>query len=164
MSEADWQPAYVALGGNLGDPHAEVQRAMTLLRNLPGTCAWQSSSLYRSAPMGPQDQPTFVNAAAGCLTQLTPEALLSALHGIEQHMGRVRTRHWGPRIIDLDLLMVGNQRMQSAMLTLPHPGLLERNFVVVPLADIAPTLSLPNGRTAAQQATQLGRDGLELLS
>lgn len=163
MSKLEWQPAYIALGSNLGDSCAEVQQAIRSLYELPATCAWQASALYRSAPMGPQDQPAFINAVVGCLTQLTPEVLLAALHGIEQRMGRVRIEHWGPRIIDLDLLMVGAQRMQTDTLTLPHPGLLERNFVVVPLADIAPTMSLSNGRTVAQHAAMLGQHGLERL-
>jgi len=164
MNDALWQPAYVAFGSNLDDPQAQIRRAIDAVRDIPATHSWVCSSLYCSTPMGPQDQPAYINAVAGLLSQLEPTALLSALHDIEQVMGRQRTRYWGPRIIDLDLLMLGQRMVTSSALTLPHPGLMERNFVMVPLAEIAPSLLLPNGQLAMQCAAQLGMQGLERLS
>ena len=115
--------------------------------------------------MGPQDQPAFVNAAAGVLTQLPPRELLSELQCIQQAMGRVPPPvRWGPRRIDLDLLIYDGLRLQDQELTLPHPGIHERNFVLYPLAEIAPALLIPGHGTVDELARQLGPAGLEPLT
>lgn len=160
-----WMPAYIALGSNLEQPVTQVRQAMLLLAQMPTTQAMLESALYRSAPMGPQDQPVYINAVVGLLTQLSPEALLQALQKIEQAMGKTRSSlRWGARIIDLDLLLYADLCLHTPPLQLPHPGLLARNFVIQPLADIAPQLSLPNGITAANWARHLGHQGLECMA
>jgi 2-amino-4-hydroxy-6-hydroxymethyldihydropteridine diphosphokinase len=137
-------PAYVALGSNLDDPRARIEQAFEALDGLPGTRGVLRSSLYRSPPFGPVEQPEFVNAVAGLLTSLSPEALLAVLKDLESRLGRARpVVRWGPRRIDLDLLVHGTTRMESEALTLPHPGLAGRAFVLVPLAEIAPDLEVP---------------------
>jgi 2-amino-4-hydroxy-6-hydroxymethyldihydropteridine diphosphokinase len=115
--------------------------------------------------MGPQDQPEFVNAAAGLLTRLTATELLRELKAIETSMGRVPPPvRWGPRVIDLDLLLHGQQVSREPQLALPHPGIHERNFVLYPLADIAPTLLVPGHASVAELARQRGGDGLRVLA
>jgi 2-amino-4-hydroxy-6-hydroxymethyldihydropteridine diphosphokinase len=161
VSSVIWLPAYVALGSNLEQPESQVEKAFAELNALPDSRLVLRSSLYRSAPMGPADQPDFVNAAAGLLTRLAPEALLAELHQIEKRMGRERVVRWGPRIIDLDLLLLGEQRVVSDVLQLPHPGLLERAFVLMPLGEIAPHLRLPNGQTPAQMCARMDMTGIE---
>jgi 2-amino-4-hydroxy-6-hydroxymethyldihydropteridine diphosphokinase len=156
-----WQPAYVALGSNLADPARQVKAAFESLARLPGTRLIARSRLYRSAPLGPQDQPEFVNACAGLLTQLGPEELLDALVGIERALGKKPPPvRWGPRVIDLDLLLYASERRRDARLVLPHPGLPERNFVLYPLAEIAPTLMVPGQGRVAELAARIGDRGL----
>jgi 2-amino-4-hydroxy-6-hydroxymethyldihydropteridine diphosphokinase len=160
-----WVPAYVALGSNLDGPRRQIEMALTRLAAIPRTRRVLSSAFYSSRPMGPQDQPAFVNAAAGMLTQLSARELLSELQRIEQAMGRVAPPvRWGPRRIDLDLLLYDGLRMQDPDLTLPHPGIHERNFVLYPLADIAPALLIPGHGTVGELARQLGPAGLEPLA
>jgi 2-amino-4-hydroxy-6-hydroxymethyldihydropteridine diphosphokinase len=159
-----WVPAYVALGSNLDGPERQIEIALTRLAGIPRTRHVLSSALYSSRPMGPQNQPAFVNAAAGMLTQLSARELLAEFQRIEQAMGRVAPPvRWGPRRIDLDLLIYDELRMQDPGLTLPHPGIHERNFVLYPLADIAPALLIPGRGTVAELARQLGPAGLEPL-
>ena len=129
---------YVGLGSNLDDPRAQVERALAALGGLPGTALVTASPRYLSTPLGPQDQPDYVNAVAALDTDLAPLALLGELQGLEQAHGRVRGRHWGERTLDLDLLLYGELQFASALLTIPHPGLSSRDFVLYPLADIAP--------------------------
>lgn len=118
-----------------------------------------SSSLYRSAPMGPRDQPDFVNAVAAVLTQLTPEDLLQHLVRIENEHGRRREgEKWGPRTLDLDLLVYGGQQAETASLTLPHPGIAERNFVLLPLSEVAPFLQVPGMGNVANLTAALSSD------
>ena len=136
--------AYVGLGSNLDGPAAQITRAFDELAGLPETRLAACSPLYRSAPMGPQDQPDFVNAAVALDTGLAPLDLLEHLLAIEVQHGRRRDgAHWGPRTLDLDLLLYGDLRLDSPGLSLPHPGLHERAFVLYPLADIAPALTVP---------------------
>jgi 2-amino-4-hydroxy-6-hydroxymethyldihydropteridine diphosphokinase len=144
-------PAYVALGSNLDDPRAQVERAIAGLGDLPGTRCVLRSSLYRTRPFGPVEQPDFVNAVAGLLTELDPATLLMALKNLEAGLGRERPSvRWGPRRIDLDLLVHGTSRSDVDELRLPHPGIAERAFVLVPLAEIAPDLDVPGvGRVRA---------------
>ncbi len=139
-----WRPAYVGIGSNLDDPCRQVHRAGEALAGLQGCSNIVISPLYRSAPVGPQDQDDYINAIAAMLTTLDAPALLSALLAIETRHGRVRDGvRWGARVIDLDLLMLSDVTIQSARLTLPHPRLSERRFVLQPWADLCPTLSVP---------------------
>ena len=156
-----WIPAYVGLGSNLQDPPRQVRRALDALATLPSTLLVCQSAHYGSRPMGPVAQADFCNAAAGLLTQLDADALLSALRALEISLGREPARErWGPRVIDLDLLVYGNEQRSSAALTLPHPGIAERSFVVRPLCDIAPELVVPGLGRVADLAAKLPADDL----
>ena len=137
-------PAYIGLGSNLDDPPRQVARAFDALARLPDSRLVLRSRLYRSKPLGAIAQPDFVNAAAGVLTQLPHRALLAALKAEEGRLGRKQpVERWGPRRIDLDLLVYGTVRATEPDLTVPHPGLAARAFVLAPLADIAPDLRVP---------------------
>ena len=143
--------AYVGLGANLDDPQRQVERAIAELAMLPDSRLVGASTLYRTAPVGPGAQPDYVNAAARLLTRLDPVALLTALQGIERAHGRMRDgTRWGPRTLDLDLLLYGDLRCDLPGLNLPHPELHRRAFVLVPLLDVAPSdLTVPGqGRLA----------------
>jgi 2-amino-4-hydroxy-6-hydroxymethyldihydropteridine diphosphokinase len=158
-------PGYVALGSNLDDPRAQVERGFEALETLPATRLVLRSSLYGSSPFGPVAQPDFVNAVAGLLTRLEPVELLAALKDLEARLGReTPVVLWGPRRIDLDLLVLGETRVESPGLWLPHPGIAERAFVLVPLAEIAPDLDVPGmGRVRALLA-RVATDGVERLA
>ena len=158
---ASWTPAYVALGSNLDDPSAQVGRAFDALATLPDTRLVARSPSYRSAPLGPVSQPDFVNAVAGLLTQLAPRALLDALKSLEAALGReAPVVRWGPRRIDLDLLVHGAARVEEPGLSVPHPGLAERAFVLLPLADVAPDLEVPGLGRVRSLAARVGSQGL----
>jgi 2-amino-4-hydroxy-6-hydroxymethyldihydropteridine diphosphokinase len=163
-SHARWLPAYVGVGSNLADPRTQVERAMAGLARLPATRLVARSPLYQTPPFGEVAQPAFVNAAAGLLTQLAPEEMLSALRALERELGREPPRErWGPRHIDLDLLVLGVERRATDVLTLPHPGIAERDFVLYPLADIAPDLEVPGlGRVARLRAAVANRGVIRL--
>jgi 2-amino-4-hydroxy-6-hydroxymethyldihydropteridine diphosphokinase len=137
------QAAYVALGSNLRDPARQVRSGLEALARLPDTRLVTRSSLYRTAPVGKPDQPDFINAVARLDTGLEPEALLQRLLDIERQHARVRGERNGPRTLDLDLLLHGECRMESPGLTVPHPRMHERAFVLAPLAEIAPDLDIP---------------------
>jgi 2-amino-4-hydroxy-6-hydroxymethyldihydropteridine diphosphokinase len=152
VKAARWVPAYVALGSNLDDPVRQVARAFeALATGITDTRLVARSALYRSRPMGPVEQPDFVNAAAGLLTQLDAPTLLRELKALETTLGRAApVVRWGPRLIDLDLLVHGTNRLNDASITVPHPGLVERAFVLRPLADVSASLVVPGvGRVDA---------------
>lgn len=134
---------YIGLGSNLSDPVNQIQLAITALDALPHSSIIAQSSLYSSPPMGPQDQPDYVNAVVSLETELSPHALLDALQAIEQGQGRVRKRHWGERTIDLDILIYDVQVLDDERLHVPHPGIAQRSFVLYPLAEIAPNIDIP---------------------
>jgi 2-amino-4-hydroxy-6-hydroxymethyldihydropteridine diphosphokinase len=157
------RPAYIALGSNLEDPAVQVRRAMESLSLQQGIRLELRSRLYRTNPLGPQDQPDFVNAAVGVLTELSARQLLDTLLSIEKFMGRDRRERWGPRIIDLDLVWMVGEPIDEPGLTLPHPGVSERNFVLYPLADIAPSLRIPGHGRVADLAGRIGDAGLSAL-
>jgi 2-amino-4-hydroxy-6-hydroxymethyldihydropteridine diphosphokinase len=159
-----WRPAYVAVGSNLGQPEERVTDAFARLATVAGTRVELVSQLYLTRPMGPQAQPNFVNAVAGLLTRLTAHELLDALLGIERAMGRDRQERWGPRIIDLDLLWMTGETIDDAGLMLPHPGVSERNFVLYPLCDIAPTLLIPEHGRVEDLKARVGGDGISVLT
>lgn len=136
--------AYVGLGANLDDPVEQVRRACGELSTLASTEVLALSPLYRSAPLGPQDQPDYINAVAALQTGLSAPELLAALRAIEiRHGRRCDGSRWGPRTLDLDILLYGALRRDTPELTLPHPGLHERAFVLYPLYDVAPELQIP---------------------
>jgi 2-amino-4-hydroxy-6-hydroxymethyldihydropteridine diphosphokinase len=165
MSAPRWTPAYIGLGSNLEGPAQQIERAFDVLSCLPDSLLVARSRCYRSRPLGPQDQPDFVNAAAGLLTRLAPEALLAHLKQLEVTLGREQpVRRWGPRVIDFDLLLYGAETRATPVLTVPHPGLLERNWVLYPLQDIAPSLWVPGQGHVADLADRLGTDGIEPLT
>lgn len=146
-----WRPAYVGIGSNLGDPLRQVTEAFAALDRLPESGCLVRSGLWRSAPMGPADQPDFVNAVAAFLTRLAPDDLLRRLQAIEQAAGRQRhVEHWGPRSLDLDLLVQGRLVVDEPQLQLPHPRIAERNFVLLPLAEVAPHLQVPRRGSVAR--------------
>jgi len=154
--------AYIGLGSNLENPVGQVKVALGELNNLPQTRLRLQSSLYQSAPMpmSPANQPDYINAVAALETSLAADDLLSALQGLELLHHRVRKERWGPRSLDLDLLLYGDECIVSEHLTVPHPGLTERVFVLLPLFEIAPALRLPDNRSLADLVEQCGSDGL----
>ena len=159
-----WQPAYVGAGSNLDDPRAQVRASLGRLAQLPCTRLVLTSRLYASRPFGPVAQPDFVNAAAGLLTRLSSAALLGELRAIEAAMGRPAERvRWGPRVIDLDLLSYAHERRTDPGLMLPHPGIVARNFVLYPLAEIAPDLELPGLGRVAELKARVTSEGLTVL-
>ena len=159
-----WQPAYVGVGSNLGEPRRQVVRAFGELEKLPHTRCLLRSPLYASVPLGPVPQPDFVNAVAGLLTQLSAAQLLQALRALEAAFGRPAERErWGPRVLDLDLLSFGRERHTEPALALPHPGIVERNFVLYPLSDIAPDLELPGLGRVTELKEHVTSTGLTLL-
>lgn len=149
--------AFIGLGSNLEDPHSQLQQAFTELDRLPDTRLVARSSLYRSAPLGYRDQPEFVNAVAEIATALTPQALLQALLQIEREHGRERTFRNAPRTLDLDVLLYDDVQMHEHGLTIPHPQMHLRAFVLQPLLEIAPDSLIP-GIGKVRQALQNCRD------
>ena len=145
----------MGLGSNLGDRAKNLQTALSELAQMPTISITRVSSLYETAPVGVTAQPEFINAVAALETSLTPAALLAAFLHLENKMGRVRTFRWGPRVIDLDLLLYGQEQIALPELIVPHPRLHERAFVLMPLAEIAPDLVLPG---AAQTIRELAND------
>ncbi|MGE6608407.1 2-amino-4-hydroxy-6-hydroxymethyldihydropteridine diphosphokinase [Halomonas sp. NPDC076908] len=136
------QLTYIGLGSNLASPLEQVRQALVELAMLPLSRLVATSSLYVSRPVGPQDQPDFINAVAALETRLSPLALLDQLQALEQQHRRQRQRHWGPRTLDLDLLLYGNSQISTPRLNVPHPQMTARAFVLAPLAEIAPSLNL----------------------
>ena len=139
-------PAYIALGSNLRNPELQLRKAVVALEALPDTRLDRVSGIYRSVAVGPGGQPDYLNAVILLATLLSPTALLDALQRIEQDQGRIRGVHWGPRTLDLDMLLYGDLQIASGRLTIPHPRMQQRDFVLYPLREISNTdLVLPNG-------------------
>ena len=157
--------AFVGLGGNVGDAPATLREALRELDAIPGTRLQRASRLYRSAAWGRTDQPDFTNAVAMLRTTLAPRELLDALLGIERAHGRDRAREtrWGPRVLDLDLLMHGDLQLDEPGLTLPHPRLAQRAFVLLPLAEIAPDAIVPGAGRVRDLAAASPAAGIEPL-
>lgn len=152
--------AYVGLGANLGDPPAQLDAALDALAAQPGVRLLQCSRYWRSDAIGPQPQPDYCNAACSIETQLAPEALLNLLLDLEDAAGRTREQRWGPRVLDLDLLHVDGVHRATTRLTLPHPQIARRPFVLLPLAEVAPTLAIPGVGEIAALAERCDRSGL----
>jgi dihydropteroate synthase len=151
----------LALGGNVGDKASSLRRALRAIAGEPGIELTRVSRLYRTAPWGKKDQDWFVNACALGLTRLAPEALLARMKALEVVLGRVSTERWGPRLIDIDLIAYDDISLTSEKLTLPHPELFNRPFVLVPLAEIAPDLVI-SGVCVGDAAAQLGLEAAEV--
>jgi 2-amino-4-hydroxy-6-hydroxymethyldihydropteridine diphosphokinase len=156
--------AFVALGANLENPVRQVQQAISELGAIERTRVLAISSLYRTAPVGYADQPDFINAVAKLKTGLSPHELLDALHIIENRHGRQRSVRNAPRTLDLDLLMYGSHEIREDDLTLPHPRMHERAFVLLPLAEIAPDVDVPGRGPLSQLVGQVDRGGVEKLN
>lgn len=167
MDEPIWFVSYVGLGSNLtnelGSPAEHLQQALEILRQHAQVRNVEVSSLYASDPMGPQDQPDFVNAVAGFETTLPPFELLSFCQQLEQSAKRARLRHWGERSLDVDILLYGELQITEPTLTIPHAGLCERNFVLVPLRELAPNLMIMD-KPIADHPQSYDWTGLKLLS
>ena len=142
--------SFIALGSNLGDPPTQLRRAEAALAALPQSRLVAVSPWYCNPAIGPGAQPDYLNAVAALDTRLAPTALLDSLQRIEQAQGRERAERWGPRTLDLDILLYGEQTVATPRLQIPHPRLGERAFVLRPLADIAPELVLPGGAVLAR--------------
>lgn len=159
-----WQPAYIGVGSNLADPAQQVRVALERLAVLPRTRRVAVSPLYGSRPLGPVAQPDFVNAAVGLLTQLSSSELFEQLRALETAFGRpLQRQRWGPRVLDLDLLSYAQEQRTDTKLTLPHPGIVARNFVLYPLGDIAPDLELPGLGRVTELKGRVTSEGLSLL-
>jgi len=135
--------AYIGLGSNLDGPEARITSAIKALEQIPGTIVLCCSSLYRSKPLGPRDQPEYINAVVQVDTRLEAQPLLEHLQTVENRQGRVRTQRWGPRTLDLDLLLFDDLVVKTDALTLPHPEMHKRAFVLFPLHEIAPEIAIP---------------------
>lgn len=152
------KPVWLALGSNLADPLQQVQNALDALAAIPQTRVVAVSSFYRTPPYGPQDQPDYLNAVVELATALQPDALLDHTQRVEQEQGRVRKDHrWGPRTLDLDILLFDRQTLASDRLTVPHYDMHNRAFMLVPLLEIAPAITLPNGTPVASLLVPLDR-------
>jgi 2-amino-4-hydroxy-6-hydroxymethyldihydropteridine diphosphokinase len=153
-------PAYIGVGSNLGESRARVLAAFEALEDLPRTRVVARSRLYRTRPYGPVPQGDFINAVARLDTQLSAHELLAGIRGIEAAAGRIRDARWGPRTLDLDLLLYGDERIESPELTVPHPGIAERGFVLAPLIDVAPGLRVPGAGRVEALLRELPSDGI----
>lgn len=151
--------AYLGLGANLGDRAEAIAAALRGLHQPPALEVTRRSSLYETAPVGVTDQPDFLNAVAEVRTTLTPQELLTRVLQLEQQMGRARTQRWGPRVIDIDILLYGDCILAGPELTLPHPRMMGRAFVLRPLAEIAPDALFADGETAQKKLQSLTESG-----
>ena len=160
--------AYVALGSNLEKPGLQLQRAVDEIDSAAGIQVTGCSKLYQSVPLAgedvPEDQPDYCNAVVEIETALQSIELLDAMQAIENNHGRVRSVRWGPRTLDLDILLYGSETIESQRLTVPHYQMHVRNFVLCPLHDIVPELSMPDGRAIEALLQTTGKDGLEIIA
>ncbi|KGJ90698.1 2-amino-4-hydroxy-6-hydroxymethyldihydropteridine diphosphokinase [Colwellia psychrerythraea] len=153
--------AYIGLGSNLSDPKVQVSNAAKEIADITNCRVIALSSLYLSKPMGPQDQDDYINAVVSLETSLSALDLLNALQKIENSAGRVRKdNRWGARILDCDILLYGNKNIDNERLTVPHYGMTVREFVLLPLAEIAPNLSLPDGTSISSLASEINCNGI----
>jgi len=156
---------YIGIGSNLDDPVQQVSQAINELGQLANCEMLKFSSLYRSAPMGPADQPDYINAVVALSTSLDPITVLDKLQAIEQQHGRLRSgERWGPRTLDLDILLVGEKTINLDQLIIPHPGLDQRSFVLYPLYEIAPELDVPGLGSLQTLIAGCDRAGLERMN
>ncbi len=156
--------AYVGLGSNLDQPLIQLQRAVAAMAQLTFSSLDGASNVYQSRPQGPAGQPDYMNAVVRLTTELAPHALLAALQAIETSQGRTRDVHWGPRTLDLDLLLYDDLVLDTEDLVIPHPQLTRRSFVLLPLSDIDPHLALPNDLPIAAALAATGTEDLEFFA
>ncbi len=153
--------AYIGLGSNLSEPQEQIKKAITLIAKIEHSHIIAVSSIYLSKPMGPQDQADYINAVLALETRLNAIELLDSLQTIEKSAGRVRKENrWGARVLDLDIILFGKEVINNERLTVPHYGMHTREFVLLPLAEIAPTLTLPNGDMVQHMAKQVSLNGM----
>tara|TARA_R110001583_G_scaffold10889_11_gene49908 strand:+ start:9153 stop:9635 length:483 start_codon:yes stop_codon:yes gene_type:complete len=157
--------SYIGIGSNQAQPIQQAKQALTALNNIKETTLVTCSSLYHSAPMGPQDQPDYINAVAKLETTLSALELLDALQTIEQEQGRERKENrWGPRTLDLDILLYDDKIIDNDRLTIPHYGMKVREFVLYPLFEIAPTLQMPDGISLIDILKHCDKNGLTAIT
>jgi len=155
---------FIGLGSNLSEPLAQLKKALTALKKINDSQLIKVSHFYRSLPMGPQDQPDYINAVAEIKTNLSAEQLLDTLQNIENEQGRVRQQRWGARTLDLDILLYGDDVINTERLTVPHYGMKERNFVLYPLSElINGDFKIPNMGTMKELLASCSIDGLQRL-
>jgi len=154
---------YIGIGSNLDDPVTQVRKAITALHYLPDSVYRATSSLYRSPPLDATAQPDYINAVSLLETSMTAEQLLDTLQAIEQQQGRMRAERWGPRTLDLDILLYGEKTIRQDRITVPHPGLHERSFVLYPLQEINPDLDIPGHGSLKSLIQCCNASGLERL-
>ncbi|AYN27505.1 MULTISPECIES: 2-amino-4-hydroxy-6-hydroxymethyldihydropteridine diphosphokinase [Buttiauxella] len=153
--------AYIALGSNQASPLEQVTHALDAIAAIPQSRVVAISSFYRTPPLGPQDQPDYLNAAVALETELSPETLLAHTQRIELEHGRVRkAERWGPRTLDLDMMLFGNLTIATSTLTVPHYDMKNRAFMLVPLLEIAPDCAFPEGLPVAKVLENLSQDGI----
>lgn len=155
--------AYIGLGSNMESPETQIQEAITAIDRIPDTKLAGFSSLYQSHPVGPQDQPDYINAVAHVVTGLSAEDLLMQLQNIENRQGRTRKIHWGPRTLDLDLLLYDNEIINEKNLVVPHPEMHNRAFVLYPLYEIAPDIEIPGKGAVGILLQAVNADGIQKL-
>ena len=159
-----FERCFIGLGSNLGDSMETLSSAVNAIKAIEGVEQFQISSYYQSKPHGPQDQPDYVNAVASFTTTMSPENLLDSLQVIENTHGRVRSgSQWTARTLDLDILLYGNHQIDTERLKVPHPWMTQRDFVLYPLYEIAPDLSLPDGTPLKQYLDIVSGDTLQVL-
>ncbi|MDR0219585.1 MAG: 2-amino-4-hydroxy-6-hydroxymethyldihydropteridine diphosphokinase [Enterobacteriaceae bacterium] len=153
---------YIAVGSNLAFPLQQVENALAALKTIPDTTFITRSSFYRAKPMGPQDQPDYLNLAVALDTDLPPDVLLTHTQAIELAQGRVRKENerWGPRTLDLDIMLFGDLIIDTEHLTIPHYGLKQREFMLYPLAEIAPDLVFPDQEPLTERLKHVPENGL----
>lgn len=157
--------SYIAIGSNQAQPIEQAKQAIAALNNIKQTTLITCSALYSSAPMGPQDQPDYINAVAKIETALSALELLDALQDIEQNQGRERkAERWGPRTLDLDIILYADETIENERLTIPHYGMKEREFVLYPLFEIAPILQMPNGTSLIELLKNCDKNGLTAIT
>ena len=155
---------YIGLGSNLDNPTQHIQVAIDEIKAIENFDFIKCSSLYKTPPMGPQDQPDYINAVINIQSDIKAIDVLNSLQQLEQKHGRVRLEKWGARSLDLDILLYGNQKMNTDRLKIPHPGLYDRAFVLYPLLEIEQNLVLPNGVSLSEQVTLLGKQEIVKLT
>ena len=164
MTDRRWRPTYIALGSNLDDPMAHLQQAVFDLHAIPGLRVFRTSSIVRSAPLDGSDQPDYLNAVVGGLTNLAPLTLLHACKAIEKRHGRKDDAPlWSARPLDLDIIALGDTRCEQKTLSLPHPGAQTRAFVLLPLLDVAPFATIPGLGCVATLTAQIDRANVEMV-
>ncbi|TEW52592.1 2-amino-4-hydroxy-6-hydroxymethyldihydropteridine diphosphokinase [Psychromonas sp. RZ5] len=157
--------SYIGIGSNQAQPIEQAKQAIAALNNIKNTTVLACSSLYCSKPMGPQDQPDYVNAVAKLKTSLSAIELLNELQNIEQAQGRVRKENrWGPRTLDLDIILYSDKVINNERLTIPHYGMKEREFVLYPLHEISPQLQLPDGTLLTEILKDCDKKGLTVIT